>query len=986
MDFTRRCCVLSIAFFCTACLSFSSPNISASPAPLPLLFERASGGYQARNSDMAVRLERDGIEFNLRDAGGLAMRLRGKARRVDPLGVDLSSAKIHYLVGPESAWRRNVEAYNKVVYRGVYRGVDLVFHGSGLELEYDFVVQPEADVSAIQMEWEGGQRLALDPGGGLTIWAGAGKVHWKAPAIYQEEHGKRQRVAGRFRLLGGNRVAFEIGNYDQTRELVIDPALVFSTYLGGATMDRSRGVAVDASGNVYVTGFSESMNFPVTKGAFQTSYAGGGINFVTGDAFLAKYTASGSVVFISYIGGSRDDIGMGIALDSAGNPYITGYTNSNNFPTTTGAYQTTFGGYASGQGFLLVGGDAFVSKFSPDGTKLLYSTYLGGQNNDLAFGIAVDAANNVYVTGTTLSSNFPVTPNAYQTQFAGTGGQENFPLFGNGLSAIVGGDVFVTKLNPANPPASALVYSTLIGGSGDDVASSIYVDAAGNAYVGGYTLSTDYPTTTGGFQRAWGGAEPQNYFFIFGDGFISKLNPTGSALLFSTFIGGAGDDWVSSLAADSAGNVIAAGSTTSLNFPVTAGSFQTTYHGPTTLPPTVDMFFGDAFLLKLKADGSGLIYSTYFGGSGDDCVLALATDPAGNIYLGGFTNSSDFPTTPNAIQKTLAGPGYLQTTQTFGDGFLAEFTSGGAPSYITYLGGTQNDAVASLAVSASATVYLTGMTKSIDFPMQAPAQPGNASTVLKMGIGANAFVTTISGFGTTPGGPSINAVVNATGGTGIAQNTFIEILGQNLAPDKRTWGGSDFVNNQMPTALDGVSLTVNGKPAFIYYISQTQVNALTPLDSTTGLVQVQLKTNIGTSQYVSVQMQAYAPGFYQFLPAQYVAAVHLDKSLIGPLTLYPGATTPAHPNETIVLFGNGFGQTAPAIVNGSEAQSGTLPVTPAIKIGGIAANVQFAGVVEPGLYQFNVVVPGNVPAGDNSIVATFNGVSTQAGALISISN
>ncbi len=985
MIFTSRCVISSIAFGLVAPLSFSAPNFAAAMPASSLLFERTSPGFQARGRNMVVRFERDRIDLYLRDADVLAMRMAGHARRVDPQGAEPSAAKINYLVGPQRDWRTAIDSFNRVVYPGVYRGVDLTFYGRGSELEYDFVVRPGADPSAIQMKWEGGRQLHLDANGDLTIFTGAGQVHWKAPTLYQIDNGNRREIAGRFRLLGGNRVGFVVGEYDRARELVIDPALVFSTYLGGANMERSRGVAVDASGNLYVAGFSESMNLPTTAGAYQTGFAGGTLNYLTGDAFLAKYTPGGSILFITYIGGHRDDIGMGVAVDSAGNPYIVGYTNSTDFPTTSGAYQTVFGGFV-GQGFMFVGGDAFMSKISPDGAKLLYSTYLGGQNDDFGLGIAVDGAGAVYVTGTTLSTNFPVTANAYQKELAGEGGQENFPLFGNGLPAIEGGDVFVTKLNPANPPGSALVYSTLIGGSGDDVASSIFVDNSGNAYVGGYTLSADYPTTPGAFQHIWAGAEPQNYFFHFGDAFISKLNSTGSALVFSTYIGGKGDDWVSSLSVDSSGNVIAAGSTTSTNFPVTSGSFQNTYHGPTSLPPSVDMFFGDAFVLKLKADGTELIFSTYFGGSGDDCAQALTTDSAGSIYLAGFTNSGDFPVTANAFQKTLAGPGFLQTTQTFGDGFLAQFTSNGAPTYVTYLGGTQNDAVASLAVTSSGILYLSGMTKSSDFPTMAAAQPVNASTLLNMGIGANAFVTSISGFSASAG-PSISSILNASGGAPvIAQNTFIEVMGQNLAPDTRIWGASDFVNNQMPTALDGVSVTVDGKPAFVYYISPTQVNVLTPLDSATGVVQVQLKNNLGPSGNVATQMQAYAPGFYQFLPTAYVAAVHADGSLVGPTTLYPGQSTPARLNETILIYANGFGQTTPAIVNGSATQFGTLPVMPEIKLGGAVAKVAFAGVTAPGLYQFNVVIPGNISSGDNSIVATYNGVATQAGALISISN
>ncbi|HEV1283928.1 MAG TPA: hypothetical protein VNU44_01405, partial [Bryobacteraceae bacterium] len=234
-------------------------------------------------------------------------------------------------------------------------------------------------------------------------------------------------------------------------------------------------------------------------------------------------------------------------------------------------------------------------------------------------------------------------------------------------------------------------------------------------------------------------------------------------------------------------------------------------------------------------------------------------------------------------------------------------------------------------------------------------------------------------------GPSVSLVATANAqNLTLAQNTWIEIKGAGLAPDTRIWQNSDFVNNQLPTQLDGVSVKVNGKPAFVYYISPTQVNVLTPLDSTTGPVQVQL-TNAGVAAPpMAALIQTDSPEFFVINGGPYVVATHLSGSIVGPTTLYPGSTTPAAAGELVVLYANGFGQTTPAVVNGSLTQSGSLPALPVVTIGEINAAVQFAGVVSPGLFQFNVTVPSNARSGDNALVATYNGFSTQANVLITV--
>lgn len=969
--------------------SLSAAQPIVQPVQPDILFEEQSSGqdgssaFVSRNGTYSIRLSRAGGELVFAGVvgqpGSLSFRLAGSANAVPPRGSVLSSGSINYFVGSDSKWRRHVKAYTEVTFPGIYKGVDLVFYGHSGRLEHDFLIAPGSSPSTIQVEWFGASHLGLSENGDLLIYTSSRSepIQWTAPFVYQRVHGAKKRIDGHFKLLGPNRVGIQVGRFDPRRELVVDPALVFSTYEGGSRADVSHGIATDASNNVYVTGYTTSPDLPVTRSAYQTEYAGSSLDFMSGDAFVAKYSPLGTLIFLTYLGGSRYDIGLSLATDSAGNVYVGGFTNSMNFPVTPGAFQHAFAGCLC-EGSILTLGDGFVAKLSSDGSTLLYSTYIGGSGDDGVFAIAVDGPGNAYITGTTLSPNFPTTPNAYQSRNAGHGGQETRPAWGF-IPAVSGGDVFVAKLNPAG---SALVYSTFVGGVSDDFGTAIAIDAAGNAYVGGFTISSDFPVTAGSFQTTFGGTDPLNQFFNFGDGFLLKLNSTGSALIYSTFLGGSGDDWVSAIAIDSSMNLYATGSTSSHNFPVTQGAFQSAFNGPTTLPFFVDQLVGDAFVTKLNPAGTQLVFSTYLGGAGDDVGLAVALDAAGNVVVGGATNSLTFPVTADAFQPKLAGPGYLTTGNTAGDGFLAAFTPAGARSYATYFGGIGDDGILSLVVTGAGNAYVSGLTGAANFPVAHAAQPVKASPGT---LGFNSFVASFTGFAAAPTAPVITSVVSATGDVStIAQNAWIQIFGANLAPDMRIWGGSDFVNGQMPTALDGVSVTVNGKPAFVYYISSGQVNVLAPLDTTTGSVLVQLTNGKNSTAPVPVQAQSYAPGFFEFGSGPYVAAVHADGSLVGPTTLYPGSSTPAKPGEVIEVFGTGFGQTSPPIVNGAATQSGVLTPTPTITIGGVTATVQFAGVVAPGEYQFNVVVPATLGNGNAAIQATFNGQTTQPNAQIAI--
>ncbi|MGA2116778.1 MAG: SBBP repeat-containing protein, partial [Bryobacteraceae bacterium] len=730
-----------------------------------------------------------------------------------------------------------------------------------------------------------------------------------------------------------------------------------------------------------------------TPSAFQPNFRGSGAQLF-GDGFVAKFSAAGALVYLTYLGGSGDDAASAIAVDSAGDAYVCGLTTSSNFPTTANAYQTVYGG--AGNAAAGYSGDAFVAKLNPSGNTLIYSTYLGGNDNDAAAAIAIDASGNAYVAGATASRNFPATPGAYQTTMNGAGGEPVMPIYGTPVWDP--GDAFVAKFDPTG---SKLLECTMLGGGSDDAALAIALDPSGNIYIGGFTISGNFPVTAGAFDTVFGGTDPQDYWFNMGDGFVAKFNPTLTKLMYSTYFGGAGDDSVSAIAVDSAGEVYMTGSTSSGSsgtFPLktSAGVFQPKYGGYLVLPPdfSVEQLFGDAYVAKLNAAGSALVYLSYLGGSNNDAGTAIAIDNAGNAYVTGFTDSPNFPLAGAPFQSTFGGDGGSVSIQSelFGDAFLAVVNpTATALIYSTYLGGKADDLGNGIAIDGKGNVYVAGNTVSTNFPVTTkafqPAYAGGGPLYGGMGRG-DAFYSVFAGVNTGPAGPVISSVSNNASGTAtIAPNTWVSIYGTGLAPDSRLWQGSDFVNGQMPTGLDGVSVTMNGTPAYVEYINATQINVLTPLSLTAGPVQVVVTNGTTASAAFPATAQAVAPAFFVFGGGPYVAAVHVAGSFpyIGPTNLYPGYSSPAAPGETIELYANGFGAITPAVTAGSAAQVGNLPTLPVVTIGGIQATVTYAGINgAPGEFQFNVVIPPSLPAGDAAISASYNGVTTQSGTLITI--
>jgi hypothetical protein len=584
----------------------------------------------------------------------LAMNFVGANPDAAAAGQDQLPGVSNYFIGNDpSRWHTNIPNYARVAYLGVYPGVNLVYYGNQQQLEYDFVVAPGADPGSIRLGFQGANSVSLDGQGNLVLATALGDVLEHAPVVYQDVGGARQPVTGQFVLLGQSEVGFQVGAYDASLPLTIDPVLSYSTYLGGSGADSGQAIAVDGSGNAYVTGYATSTDFPTTF-AYQNVNAGGN------DVFVAKLNAAGTALLYStYLGGSATDVGRGIAVDAAGDAYVTGFTFSGDFPVTAGAFQT-----------VAQGNDGFVTKLNAAGTALLYSTYLGGSNGASPAAIAVDGAESAYVAGITASTDFPTTAGALQTTSGGAG------------------DGFVAKLNAAG---SALIYGTYLGGSGTDAGAGITVDSAGNAYVTGSTRSTDFPTTAGALQTTFGGGT---------DGFVAKLNAAGTALIYSTYLGGSQDDRCFAIAVDSGGNAYVTGDTTSSNFPTTAGALQTTFGG-----------VKDAFVAKLNTTGTALSFSTYLGGNDSDAGVGIAVHGAGNAYVTGVTKSTNFPTTAGAFQTSHASDRGLY------DAFLAKLNvTGTALLYGTYLGGGDNDGTNGIALDGSANVYLTGQTSSINFP------------------------------------------------------------------------------------------------------------------------------------------------------------------------------------------------------------------------------------------------------------------------------
>ena len=583
-------------------------------------------------------------------AAVLRMQFAGANPAPKLTGVEALPGITNYFIGSEpDKWRTDIVAFAKVRYAQIYPGIDLVYYGNARNVEYDFVLAAGADATQIRMKIVGAERMVVNDDGELVLGVAGGELRQPAPLIYQNGASGKTLIAGGY-VLHGKEVGFALGTYDRTRALVIDPVLIYSTYLGGSGIDQVNSIHVGPTGDAYVTGVTSSVNFPL-QGTPSSTHGGGQ------DVFVTKMNLAGNgLTYSTYIGGIGADIGNDIVVSGAGTAYITGSTTSINYPVVTPTIAAQVGGT-----------DAFLTKLTSAGNGIVYSTYWGSTGFEEGTSVTVDPADNAYIAGNTSAPNFP-TQTAFQAALAGgmdafmtkfsvagnsivystyLGGaaddrandmkvaddaavfvigsttSANFPIKSPALQASLGGgrDAFLTHFSLAG---NALLYSTFIGGASDDEAFGMAIDAPMNAYVTGRTSSVNFPTQVP-MQGSYGGGTA--------DAFVIKINPPGSAIVFSSFLGGLGEDVGQGVALDGLNNVFLTGSTRSGNFP-TQLPIQPTLGGET-----------DAFVTKLTLSGGALIYSTYLGGVGVDEGQGVSVDLIGQAYVAGFTESINFPVT-----------------------------------------------------------------------------------------------------------------------------------------------------------------------------------------------------------------------------------------------------------------------------------------------------------------------------------------------------
>ncbi len=844
----------------------SSPSQPAQPerarvseafGKLPLYFIENRGqfdervAYYLQGSDKTVYFTAEGLTFALNGRGegegeaetstpGAALRTAsfsgepaadatqqryilkldfvGANPKVRPRGREQSEAVFSYFKGSREEWQSGLKSYSRIIYPDLWPGIDLVYAGTVNRMKYSFVVKAGADPGQIKLGYRGASEVKVNEGGELEVKTPVSSLSDERPVSYQGEEGERVEVATAYQLEAGEGVyGFEVGEYDRSRELVIDPAvLVYCGYIGGSGEDNSFGIAVDSAGNSYVTGSTSSSeaSFPVTVGPDLTFTGGvGEFGNRLGDAFVAKVNPAGTaLLYCGYIGGRGDDAGFDIKIDSEGNAYITGYTLSleSSFPVTVGPDQIHNGTT-----------DAFVAKINASGTALLYCGYIGGETIDWGLSIAVDGVGNAYVTGFTRSPerSFPV-----------KGGPDL--TYNGGPSDSLFGDAFVAKVNAAG---TALVYCGYIGGSDVDVAAGIALDSAGNAYIAGATSSTEasFPVKVGP-DLTYNGGLPSSFF---GDAFVARVNAAGTALIYCGYIGGTGAESLSGVTVDSAGNAYFAGvtSSTEASFPVTVGP-DLSYNGGTS----------DAFVAKLNAAGTALIYCGYLGGSSSESLSGIAVDSMGNAYVTGQTSSTEasFPVT--------VGPDLSYNGGTF-DAFVAKLNGAGtALRYCGFIGGGADDQAFKIAVDSMGNAYVTGVTGSTE-----PGFPVTRGPDLSYNGGSrDSFVAKIS--------EALLANVSAASfsGASLATESIVAAFSANLATTTQP-----AATIPLPTSLAGTTVMVKDADATerlapLFFVSPNQVNYQIPPETTAGPAVVEITSGDGSVSIGTVNIAAVAPGLF----------------------------------------------------------------------------------------------------------------------------
>ncbi len=888
------------------------------PVPSPAIpFESNRGQappevrYLARLPAQKVRLTQSAIELALgRTRHSIRIRFEEAAGPLEWRGFSPLPGRSHYFRGRDPRrWITGVPHYRRVRARSVWDGIDAVCYGTDGRLEFDFVVAPGAEPSRIRFRVEGAMGLRLTPEGDLLVETPAGPLRHHRPVAYQRSGSESSPVEARYRLDPDGAVAIEVGDYDAHRELVIDPVITFSTFWGGARPDEALAVATDDQGAIYIAGRTDSPDLPTTPNAGQPNYASTGF---PGDAFITKFTPDGKLVqFSTFLGGTDTDTARAVAVSPQGDIFVAGDTESRDFPTTAGAFQVF-------NSTLGLASDGFVARISRDGSQLVYSTYLGGVFTDRIYALAVDAAGSAYVGGSSDSDDFPTTNGAFRSVCRGAG---------------LGG--FVAKLAA---DGSALAYSARLCGSNHDEVLAVAIDGAGNLYAGGVTGSDDFPATGGAFQQRHGGGNE--------DGFLAKVSPDASALLWATYLGGSGADAVQAVAVDEQGNVYGAGYTASADFPVTAGAFQAQHAGAGASP--------DAFAVKLNSAGSGLAYSTFIGGSRPDQATAIALAAGGSVYLTGYTESFDFPTTPADCLTGYAGGR---------DAFVLKLDPGGASlGYSHFLGGRGADEGRGIALGAGGAAVVTGRTSSANFTTTWDAmRPAYEEAYAGM---TDAFLARIDE-GSSPAPPCVspNGLVNGASFLpgAIAPGEIVSFFGAGLGPPQLAvfdlQGG-----DRIATELAGTRVLFDGVPAPVIATIAGQVNAIVPYSvAAKDTVRVQVEYQGQLTSEMTLPVASATPAIFMISPSGQGAILNQDYSVNGP-------SNRAERGSIIQIFATGEGQTNPPGVDGKVAGA-TLPkpVLPVrVFIGGREAVVHYAGAAPglvAGVFQINAQVPDDVPPG-----------------------
>ncbi len=944
-------------------LLFSSTFLVAGPRPdldvnkLPLSFEPnrgqgdASSQYFARGAGYTIGLRPTGVVISVREKGAkqqvVTLRLQRASGSARAVAEEPLPGKVNYFLGSNPVkWRTNIATFAAVRYVQVYAGIDAVYHGKQGRLEYDFRVRPGANPAVIRLKVDGAMPI-IDARGDVVL----GTMRQTKPVAYQGEGSGRRKVACEYALTQTGDLRFELGPYDHRQELVIDPVLSYATYAGGSNGDAVTGVKVDASGNLYIAGTTASANF-TTRGGFKGAYGGSNSQLLQmqfGDAFVAKLNAAGTAfVYSTYLGGSGDDLATALAIDASGNAYVVGGTQSADFPTTAGVVQKTYQGFtADANNGFYNSGDGFLTKLNPNGNGLVYSTYLGGSLNDLALGVAVDSNGNAAVVGGTESSNFPTTPGALSTQYRGN-------LAGTDVAA---GDAFVTVVNPSG---TGLVFSTYLGGNGTEAARGVGVDSQNNIYVTGFTSSANFPTSTGAYQTTFQNSGGKLGFNPIVHGFVTKFSPQG-ALVYSTLLGGESSDQAAALAVDASGAVYVTGATNSTKFPTTSGAAQSTYAGRGAAGDFGESSYGDAFVTKLNATGTAVVYSTYLGGSGDDAGLGIAVDSAGNAYVTGGTISSNFPVTGDALQKTFGGFGGqgmapnndqgfpTERVRNTGDAFLTKVSPTGALSYSSYYGGSKDDVGLAIAVDSAGNAYVGGNTVSPDLTTSGASQTafGGAGTQFPRGDG---FLAKVSFGGTLPGPAAKVSVTGSFVGTGTTQTTL---------PTPFTVQVTDAQANPVPGVI--VTFTASGatvNPASATTDAQGKASTQVTLGSTAGSGTVTATVPGLTPATSSLTIN---PG----VTAPVVKAVVNGASFLPPIS----------GGSWISVF---IDQTVPAAVVASKTPFPALLGSTRVLVNSAPIPLYAITPLSPSGTQINAQLPYEIGAGNAQLVVELNGVASAA--------